>query len=376
MFGYFRGEFGLAESARSYARSLIDAGVPVALNDVDISLPHAFGSFGVESLLVDEAPYPVSIVFVNPDHLDAALNAIGRDRIKNHRIVGCWFWELERVPCEWLPAIQHVDGILVASEFVRDAFSRVTDKPVVKIPLPLPPVAISSAGRSAFGLEEGVFIFLVTFDLHSWVERKNPGAAIEAFRMAFPNPETPARLLIKTSNGLWHPEAFKALVQAAAGDARVIIRNHVIDQSHVRALQKCCDVYVSLHRAEGFGLGLAECMALRKPVIATGWSGNLEFMTPENSCLVGYDLVEVAPGSYLHTEGQRWAEPRIDEAAAWMRRLFEDRTAAAAIGQRAAVDIRCTLSPETIGRQMAEWLMSLDASSEPVGPPATISSLK
>lgn len=376
LFGYFRGEFGLAESARSYARALIEAGVPVAMNDVNIDLPHAFGAFGVERHLVKDAPYPVSIVFVNPDHLEAALDAIGRDRIRHHHVVGCWFWELERVPREWLPAIEHVDGVLVASDFVREAFRQVTEKPVVKIPLSLPPVQDSGADRAAFGLDETSFIFLVTFDLHSWVERKNPWAALQAFRAAFAEGSEPVRLLIKTSNGLWHPEAFKSLVHAAAGDERIVIRNEVIDQSHVRALQRCCDVYVSLHRAEGFGLGLAECMAQGKPVIATGWSGNMEFMTAQNSCLVGYDLVDVPTGGYLHTEGQRWAQPRVDEAAAWMRRLFENRKVAQEIGQCAADDIRRALAPEATGRQMAQWLMSLGATAVREKPDTTRRALK
>lgn len=125
-----------------------------------------------------------------------------------------------------------------------------------------------------------------------------------------------------------------------------MVRDEVIDRAHVHALQRCADVYVSLHRAEGFGLGLAECMAMGKPVIATGWSGNVDFMDQANSCLVGYRLVPVGDGEYPHPDGALWAEADVDEAAAHMRRLADDRGYAAGLGARAAQSVAARLSPQ------------------------------
>jgi glycosyltransferase involved in cell wall biosynthesis len=187
-------------------------------------------------------------------------------------------------------------------------------------------------------------VFLTSFDFHSWVERKNPFAAIEAFRLAFPEQSTPVRLLVKTSNGAHYPEMLARLLELAQADPRILVREGILERPHLRSLQRCCDAYVSLHRSEGFGLGLAECMALGKPVIATAWSGNCDFMSADNSCLVSYELIEVGRGEYLHGSGQRWASPNIAEAASYMRRLFEDRAFASAVGECAAVDIARKLS--------------------------------
>lgn len=343
LFAYFRGEFGLAESARAYAMALIDSGYPVALNDIDINLPHGFGDRTLEANLVDAAPYPINVFFVNPDYLDIALATIGEAKLAGRYAIACWFWELEHVPAEWLPAIENVDEILVASTFVEQAFRAVTDKPVTRVPLPVSVPADSGLTREQFGLEEDVFVFLASFDFHSWLERKNPVATIEAFRLAFPDRSTPVRLLVKTSNGVHHPETFSSLLEIARSDPRIVVREGILERSHLRSLYRCCDAYVSLHRSEGFGLGLAECMALGKPVIGTAWSGNCDFMSPENSCLVSYRLVEVGPGEYLHGEGQRWASADVADAASYMRRVFDEPAFATRIGQRAAADVARSL---------------------------------
>lgn len=359
LFGYFRGQFGLAEAARSYAGALLQAGYPVALIDIDIDLPHGFDDRRLDTELGEEAPYPISIVFVNPDFLTAALDRIGAARLQGRYLLACWFWELERVPDQWLRAIDQVDEIMVASDFVGRAFSAATRKAVFKVPLPLSDPRDSGMQRSDFGLSQADFIFLTSFDFHSWVQRKNPLGAIEAFIGAFPDPATEVKLLVKTSNGARHPQAFAELLGAARRDRRILVRDAVLDSEHMGALQRCCDAYVSLHRAEGFGLGMAECMALGKPVIATAWSGNMEFMTSENSCLVGYRMMDVPQDGYLHGGGQQWADPAISEASDWMQRLASDPSLAGRIGERAAIDISRALSPERAAALMIERLGQL-----------------
>lgn len=354
--GYIRGQFGLAESARLYARALIDAGVDVSLYDIDLGLPHAWDDASLEPWIGTAMPHDVSIIFVNPDYLQPALRQIGAAKLEGTYLIACWFWELETIPPDWLDALSQVDEILVASQFVEAAFRRVTNKPVTRVPLPLSTVPDSGLQRSDFGLEEGRFTFLVTFDFNSWIARKNPFAALAAFRQAFPETRDDVRLLIKSSNGFRHPDRFRHLLNAAAGDGRVIVRDDVIDRAHVNALQRCCDAYVSLHRAEGFGLGLAECMALGKPVIATNWSGNLEFMTDRSAILVDYDLVPVKDGEYPHAQGARWAEVRVESAASAMRALADDPAAAAALGQRARQEVLDRLAPANAARLIVDRL--------------------
>ncbi|QHG85990.1 MULTISPECIES: glycosyltransferase family 4 protein [Xanthomonas] len=349
--GYIRGEFGLAESARMYARALINAGVPVSLYDLDLGLPHSWEDRSLDGFIDQHMPHKVTIVFVNPDYLDAAFEKVGRARMEGHYIIACWFWELEVIPSSWLSAITLVDEIMVASRFIEDAFRDVTDKPIMRLPLPLSDQRDSGLQRRDFGLEPEAFVFLFTFDFHSFVTRKNPQAVVNAFRHAFPDDRDDVRLVVKSSNGHMYPEQMAELLSLVAADKRILLRDEVIDRMHVRALQRCCDVYVSLHRAEGFGLGLAECMSLGRPVIATGWSGNMEFMTDSNSCLVDYDLVPVA-GRYPESDGARWAEPRIDSAAAAMRRLADDPLQARRLGEAARDDICARLAPPSVAEHL------------------------
>ncbi len=361
LLGYLRGQFGLAESARLYARAMISAGLPVSLFDIDLNLRHGWDDRSVEAWMGDDLPHPISILFVNPDMFEPALERIGEARLQGRYLIACWFWELEEIPGDWLHAIGQVDEIMVASKFVEDAFRRVTDKPILRVPIPLSGVADSGLQREDFGLEKDSFVFLCTFDFNSWIARKNPEAAISAFRHAFEGEDDDVRLLIKTINGFRHPDAFHQLLAAVAGDSRILLRDDIIDGAHVRALQRCCDAYVSLHRAEGFGLGLAEMMLAGKPVIATRWSGNLEFMDDGNSCLVGYRMVPVAEGAYLAGSDLRWADADTAEAADWMRRLARDRELADRIGGAASASIKSSLSPQRAARAIGDHLTGIAA---------------
>lgn len=358
--GYIRGQFGLAESARLYARALIDAGVQVRLYDVDLGLPHGWEDRSLEAWIGEGIPHRVSIIFINPDYLQQALKKIGSARLEGRYLIACWFWELERVPEAWLPAIDQVDEIMVASEFIENAFRRVTSKPILRVPQPLSEIHDSGLQRVDFGLEEGKFIFLVTFDFNSWVERKNPYAALNAFRSAFPLERDDVRLLIKSSNGFRHPEKLRELLNVSAQDGRILVRDQIIDRAHLNALQRCANAYVSLHRAEGLGLGLAECMAMGKPVIATAWSGNMDFMSEENSCLVGFRMIPVREGEYPNSEGSFWADANIEEAADYMRRLVDEPGFAVGIGARAARSIIQSNSPVYSGQLLCHRLRELN----------------
>ena len=93
----------------------------------------------------------------------------------------------------------------------------------------------------------------------------------------------------------------------------------------MRGLINLCHVYVSLHRSEGFGRGMADAMKMGKAVIATNYSGNTDFTTPDTACMVDYSLIEVNPDDYVHYEpGQIWADPYIEHASSYMKKLFED----------------------------------------------------
>jgi len=359
IYGYFRGQFGLGEGARLYAQALIDSGYPVALLDINLDIPHGLDDRTLDSHLVSEAPYDLNLILVNPDYFAEAVAKVGNERLRGGYVIACWFWELERIPGEWLDAVDTVDEVMVATSFVERAFRRVTEKPILRVPLPVGGAADSGLVREDFGLDPQAFLFLSSFDFNSGIARKNPLAAIEAFRMAFPRQRDDVQLLIKTSNGHRYPQAFLQLLDAVSVDPRIVLRDEVIDRPHVHALQRCADAYVSLHRAEGFGLGLAECMRIGKPVVATAWSGNTEFMTPANSCLVDYQLVPVQVGQYPHSEGQQWAEPDTNAAAVFLRRLVDEAGYAERLGTQASLDVRAQLSPRAAAARIIERLESI-----------------
>lgn len=343
IFGHFSGAFGLAEVARAYARALLASGVPVALVDIGLT-----GQGADPSLAVwhdDSAPYAVNLVCTNPDDFFEVLERIGADRLKGRALLASWFWELETLPEAWQAAIARVDGIVVATAFIEQAFAQACSKPLFRVPVPMHVPVDSGLERADFGLEQAPFLFLYSFDFNSWMQRKNPQAVIAAFRQAFPADDRSVRLLVKTSHGHRHPQQLQQLLAAVAGDDRILVRDDLIAAAHVAALRRCCDAFVSLHRSEGLGLGMAECMAIGKPVIATGWSGNLDFMSPANSMLVNARLVPVQVGEYAGDQGARWAEPDIGQAALAMRHLADEKAFARDLGARARNDVLQALSP-------------------------------
>ncbi len=364
IYAYFHGQFGLAECARLYARALLDHGYPVRLHNVGLDIPHGLDDHTLDLQDGQIAPGGLHLFFVNPDYLDAAMDYVGRERLEGGYIMACWFWELEHIPDAWRAAIEQVDEVMVASRFIEGAFRRATEKPIFLLPIPVGEPEDSGLQRRDFGIDEDAFVFLASFDFNSSMERKNPISVIDAFRLAFPAGREDVRLLVKSSNGHRYPEQFMRLLKAAKGDSRIVVRDEVLDVRHVHALHRCVDAYVSLHRAEGFGLGIAECMRQGKPVVATKWSGNVDFMGPSDAFPVGYVLVPVPDGAYPLSAGQHWAEPDVAQAAAYMRRVADDPAAARTVGARAAARIRAELSPQRLAPQLAARLDQLRALRE------------
>jgi glycosyltransferase involved in cell wall biosynthesis len=215
--------------------------------------------------------------------------------------------------------------------------------------------------RSYFGLPDDHHLFLYVFDFHSYLQRKNPYAAIKAFQQAFPLGTEAAGLVIKVMNGEVDSAAWQTMIELIAGDSRIQVLNSVMSRADVLALIDCCDCFVSLHRAEGFGRGPAEAMYLGKPVIATNYSGTTDFMRPANSYLVEYDLVPVQPGEYVFPDGQMWAEADVPHAAQHMRSIIDDFGQAERIGLLGQATIRQEFSAAETGKRMAARLRQLRA---------------
>jgi glycosyltransferase involved in cell wall biosynthesis len=205
---------------------------------------------------------------------------------------------------------------------------------------------------------------LFTFDFHSVFQRKNPLAVIEAFKSAFRPAEGP-HLVLKSINGVNRSKQLARLKEATDERTDIHIFDGYITPDEQHGLIAACDAYVSLHRAEGFGLTMAEAMAFGKPVIATGYSGNLEFMDTGNSHLVPYELATIPAGCDPYPEGGEWAEPDVDAAAALMRQVYDHPADARLLGQRARADIERLHCPQARAAFLAARLDTIERSWRP-----------
>jgi glycosyltransferase involved in cell wall biosynthesis len=325
LIGFAFGEFGLGENLRGLARGCEAAGIPFVVNDIDTRLNTRQADRRMSSHLGADVRHTVSLMCVNPDMLGAARALLERTREAGGRRVGYWYWELETIPPVWASAFDSVDEIWCATDFIARALRSATPKRVVKVPPALEIAVRRRYRRAEFALPEHRFLFLFTFDYNSFVVRKNPGAVIAAFHSAFPQGRDDVGLIVKSVNGVHRPDRVASINRLIGDDARIHHLDMFLGRDESYGLISVSDAYVSLHRSEGLGLGLAEAMALRKPAIATRYSGNLEFMDEDNSLLVAHRLVPVAPGEYLFDDPRFfWADPDVDDAARQMRRLVDD----------------------------------------------------
>jgi glycosyltransferase involved in cell wall biosynthesis len=264
--------------------------------------------------------------------------------------IAYWNWELETVPDEWVEAALLVDEIWSPTQFVAKAMRSRMPRPVYHM---LPGVEIGDIApidRTSLHIPEDHFIFLFMFDLYSQLHRKNPLGLIRAFRQAFREDDA-TTLVIKTSGGDVFP-ADLAQLEAAAPGKNILILDQAMPRAAAYGLIAMGDCFVSLHRSEGFGLGLAEAMLMGKPVVATGYSGNLDFMNHDNSILIDYKIVDITDERPIYAKGNFWAEPSIEHAAASMRRVYENREEARGRAIRAQPAVKSQLSLHSAGERM------------------------
>jgi len=350
--GYINAEHGVGEAARSSIECLRVNGVEVVL--VNISPTYVRECDLTFNAFSKKNRFNTNLIHINADMLPLFCRTRGERFFKNKYNIGFWNWELSNFPEDWQESFAYCDEVWVPSSFTFDAVNRKSPTPVFKIPIALEPKNVKQLPRSHFALADDEFIFLFVFDFLSYVERKNPLAVIAAFQTAFA-PSDKVRLVIKCCNSSFDPQAVRCIREKASG-LRTLIIDKYLYKDEVSALIGLCDCYISLHRSEGFGLTLAEAMLQAKPVIATGYSGNTEFMHKENSFLVNYTLVKLTRDYGPYKKGNSWAEPDINHAAALMRCVYDDYDSAKGVGHLASEYIKRHFNYRVIGAELKKRL--------------------
>lgn len=358
MFGYFRSPTGLGMQSRGLAAAVEATGLRVSRNllgnvamDGDLSPEDFVRKFEFE--------YDTNLFCSYPHFDELLVERLPPAMVDGRRNVVHLAWEQRDGMELWRRVFERFDQVWAVSAFAAEALGRFLGREVLAVPDVVDFESFPSAARKAdLGLDEGRVSFLNIFDANSSVERKNPGAVIEAFTRAFAGAQD-VELIIKISGAsrVEHRERLQKLVGSAVrqgSQIRVIARD--LSRTDVLRLISAADYYVSLHRAEGFGYTCAEAMAYGKPVIATGYSGNLQYMGEANSYLVRWREVEVSSADGPFPRGSVWAEPDVDHAAQLMREVVAGREAALGRGERGARDVRAICSVEAVAQIVARAL--------------------
>ena len=353
--GFFKGQFGIGESSRAFCRAVTESEFPSTLVNIQ-SRVHSNRDTKVVSAS-RKNPYGVNLMTFSFDYSRRFFWDQGPRFFAGRYNIALWYWELEHFPARWHSNFDYYDEIWVPTDFCQRSLAAVSPVPVHKITYPFYTGKTPRPDRAGFSLRENSCVFLFNFDFCSEVARKNPLGVVAAFRQAFSNADD-ATLVLKSINSHFDSAGHEQLKQAVAGLNVIWIESH-LSHERMATLFASADCYVSLHRSEGLGLGMAQAMSLGKPVIATGYSGNLDFMRPGSSLLVDYKLVEIKETSGPYERGNFWAEPSVVDAAKKMRWVFEHRDEAERLGERGAAEIRTALAPEKTRREIQARLREI-----------------
>jgi glycosyltransferase involved in cell wall biosynthesis len=330
--GYAFGQLGIGEDGRMAARALLAAKVPCAMLDFPPGDDIQKNDRSMAAHVVEVANFSFNLFCLTAEENGRFYAEKGGSQFLGRYNIGYWPWELSQWPKDWGTILNLVDEVWVSTQHTYDALSPVCDKPLFLMPLAVDLGEITAfptrhTARLHFGLPETAKLFCFAFDLNSSVDRKNPQACVDAFLAAFPTDQfsvDDVSLVIKVHKPKQHNAAWERLKLLAAQDSRIHIIEATLTRPDLLALYQACDCFISLHRAEGYGRGLAEAMQLGLHIICTGYSGNVDFCKPPFADLVNYTLVPLTAQQYPHSTGQVWAEPDVSHAASLMRAFVLD----------------------------------------------------
>ncbi|MDP9957808.1 glycosyltransferase family 4 protein [Epilithonimonas hungarica] len=356
MSGLFNAEIGFGEAIRNNLKALEKVGVPAKPINFNMQLGHRLNdnSVNFDDNIND---YPVNIVHVNMDTIWSFLKEKSSEFFENKYNIGYWAWEMEEFPDEYVEYFKYYDEIWTCSKYCLDSMSLKSDIPVINIPHAIDIDKKDINENFETDLTGESYHFLFIFDYNSLIERKNTLAVIDAYEKAFGKDNGKVKLVLKTSIPGSHLSKARSQVKTRIGNNKSIIyKEEMLRRNDLLALMNKANCYISLHRSEGFGLTMAEAMALGKPVIATGYSGNLDFMNINNSFLVKYKMIKHEYDLSVLPKNNYWSDPDTDHAAELMKFVFENQSYASEIGKKAKEDIQNYFSLDAIGKKMKKRL--------------------
>ncbi|MGO4345191.1 glycosyltransferase [Paenibacillus sp. MCAF9] len=356
LIGYARAEMGIGESCRIAAKSLTAGNLEFGIINFKGTNSARMSDTSWVHKEIEDPKYDINVFHINAEQMMEIYAHYGNRIFNNKYNIGYWHWELPDFPDQWTESFGLVDEVWAPSTFVAEAISIKSPVPVIRIPHSIEVKIEQYRNRSYYNLPEDTFLFLTMYDVKSYQERKNPQASIEAFKRAFGKDDINVGLIVKVNISNAESNEMKLLEKLIDDYTNIYLIKEVLSRNDINALINVSDSFISLHRSEGFGLGLAEAMFLRKPVIGTNWSSNTDFMNDSNSCPVKYELVKLGSTFGPYEAYQYWAEPDVDHASYYMKKLVNEPDYRDEIAKEGEHTIKTDFSPEQVGQLMTKRL--------------------
>ncbi len=348
LYGDFELGTGLSRSVNLLRDDLDRAGVSYSTHQVE-----EFSGIPAEEK--EQSDYALNVFHLQPPIIPLLFDRIPRGNRDEHYNIAHWAWETPEIPKEWIPLCSLFDEIWTPSAFVAKALRRITDKPIKVYPHAVyqgkDKVIDTVAFRRKYNIDQQAFLCLAMFDGLSGTERKNPDAAIRVFKKAFWDSPDDVFLLVKEKN----PSGADAkhLTELLGSTKNVVRIEGKLSYEETEKILASVDALISLHRAEGFGLPIAEVMQYGGVVLSTDYSATKEFVNENNGCPIKCRLVRTKKDYGLYRAGTIWADPDENDAAIKLRALYDDPSLRKKLGECAEISIREQLSTEKIGKRIA-----------------------
>ena len=322
--GYFESKLGLGIAAKNTIDCYRQISNKFSIYPYNNAALNRFESKYLPEKYNTHSHHKINIFELGLDNVEHALENVCKTSTRKMYNVLKLYWELSEIPEEKIEALTKFDEIWVPSKFIYDAVVKIYNKKAFIIPPFVDTKRQKHFKRNHFRMGKDLFYFLFSFDYNSSIHRKNPLAVIKAFRAAFPDNQS-VRLILKSNNPKDAAINSDFVENLKSFDNRIIFIEDYLDRSSMLSLIQCCDCYVSLHRSEGYGMGMAEAICFGRKVVATNYSGNVDFINNNNSFAVDYRLINIENGEYFLSQGMHWANPIHNSAVKQLRLAYNNK---------------------------------------------------